>query len=175
MPATLALMGMRGSGKSTIGPTVAIRIGLPFKDLDPLVLTWNGIKTVSEVVDTRGWPAFREMERAALERVLAGETCVLALGGGTPTHKPCQKLMETSQSTRALKLIYLRAQPETLVPRISPSDNRPSLTGADPLSEFGRIFAERDPLYSRLADDILECDGLSIDEQIEAVIDLAKR
>ncbi|MEL7483795.1 MAG: shikimate kinase [Planctomycetota bacterium] len=175
MPATLGLMGLRGSGKSTIGPTVAIRLGLPFKDLDPLVLAWNGVRTVREVVDTRGWPAFRDMEHAALERVLGGETCVLALGGGTPTHKPCQKLMATYQSTRALKLIYLRAQPETLVPRISPSDNRPSLTGTDPLKEFDRIFAERDPLYSRLADEVVGCDALSIDEQVDAVIETAKR
>ncbi len=170
MPATLGLMGLRGSGKSTIGPTVAIRLGLPFKDLDPLTLAWGGAKTVREVVDSRGWPAFREMEHAALERVLSGETSVLALGGGTPTHAPSRRLMATWQGTGALRLIYLRAQPETLVPRISPSDNRPSLTGADPLKEFGRVFDERDPVYREIADAVVECDGLSIDEQVEAAV-----
>ncbi len=175
MPATVGLIGLRGSGKSTIGPTVAIRLGLPFKDLDPLVLAWNRVRTVREVVDTRGWPAFRAMEHAALERVLAGETCVLALGGGTPTHKPSQKLMAAWQSSGALRVIYLRAQPETLVPRISPSDNRPSLTGADPVKEFGRVFADRDPLYTRIADAVVECDALSIDEQVAAAIAAAKR
>lgn len=170
MPATIGLMGLRGSGKSTIGPTVAIRVGLPFKDLDPLTLAWNRVRTVRDVVDTRGWPAFRDMEHAALERVLGGETCVLALGGGTPTHLPCRKLMKAWQRTHALWLVYLRAQPETLVPRISRSDNRPSLTGADPLKEFGRVFDERDPVYRALADHVIECDGLTIEEQIDAVV-----
>lgn len=174
MRATIGLMGLRGSGKSTIGPTVAIRLGLPFKDLDPLALAWGGVRTVAEVVDHRGWPAFRDMERSALERVLGGERCVLALGGGTPTHKPCRDLMATWQSTGAMRLIYLRAQPETLMPRISPSDNRPSLTGGDPVREFTRVFDERDPLYRSIADHVIECDGFSIDDQIEAVVSAAK-
>ena len=170
MSATIGLMGLRGSGKSTIGPTVAIRLGLPFKDLDPLALAWGGVKSVREVVDAKGWPAFRELERSALDRVLGGETCVVALGGGTPTDAKCRRLLETWQGTRALRLIYLRAQPETLKPRISPSDNRPSLTGGDPAGEFGRVFAERDPLYSRLADVVIDCDSMGIDELVDAVI-----
>ena len=174
MPATIGLMGLRGSGKSTIGPTVSIRVGLPFKDLDPLALAWGGVRTVHEVVDTGGWPAFREMERSALERVLTGESCVLALGGGTPTDAGCRKLLETWQHAGGLTLVYLRAQPATLAERISPSDNRPSLLGGDPSEEIGRVFDERDPLYSELADAVIACDGLSIDEQVEAVVRVAK-
>ncbi len=169
---TIGLMGLRGSGKSTIGPTVAIRVGKPFKDLDPLTLAWGGVKTVREVVDSGGWPAFREMERAALDRVLRGETCVLALGGGTPTDAGCLTLLKTWQQTQALKLVYLRATPETLAERISPSDHRPSLTGGNPAAEIGRVFAERDPLYQELADEILECDGLDIDAQVAGVVEL---
>lgn len=175
MPVTLALMGLRGSGKSTIGPTVANRVGLPFKDLDPLALAWGGVKSVREVVDRDGWPAFRELERTALDRVLKGERCVLALGGGTPTHVSSRLLLEDAQQRRGLKLVYLRAQPETLMPRIGASGNRPSLTGGDPTNEIRRVFEDRDPLYSEIADEIIECDGLTISKQVDAVVDVAMK
>jgi shikimate kinase len=167
---TVALMGLRGSGKSTIGPMVSIRLGLPFKDLDPIVLARNRLRAVRDVVDTQGWPAFRAMEREALDAVLGGETCVLALGGGTATDAGSRRILDTWQTAGGLRLIYLRAQPETLKPRISRSDNRPSLTGGDPIKEFDRVFAERDPLYREIADRVIETDVMSVDELIDAVV-----
>ncbi|MEL6498474.1 MAG: shikimate kinase [Planctomycetota bacterium] len=171
---TIALMGLRGSGKSTVGPAVAAGLGMPFRDLDPLVLAWNRLDTVREVVDAQGWPAFRALELGALDRVLKESACVLALGGGTPTHTPSRELLEIYQSSASLRIIYLRAQPDTLASRLTPSDDRPSLTGMDAVQEVADVFQERDPLYAKLADSIVECDGLSIDDQVEAVLSVAK-
>jgi shikimate kinase len=102
--------------------------------------------------------------------VLGGETCVLALGGGTATDAGSRRILDTWQTAGGLRLIYLRAQPETLKPRISRSDNRPSLTGGDPIKEFDRVFAERDPLYREIADRVIETDVMSVDELIDAVV-----
>ncbi|MEO1582995.1 MAG: shikimate kinase [Planctomycetota bacterium] len=167
---TVALMGLRGSGKSTIGPAVAAELGLPFRDLDPLTLDASGSSTAAEVVDAGGWTAFRAFELEALSAVLSQGPCVLGLGGGTPTDDGCRRLIEASQQAGSLRLVYLRASPAVLGERIGPGDDRPSLTGIDPKDEIEAVFAERDPLYRSMADAVVECDGLSIDEQAAAVI-----
>ncbi|MEL6797217.1 MAG: shikimate kinase, partial [Planctomycetota bacterium] len=114
------------------------------------------------------------VERSEFDRVLKESACVLALGGGTPTHTPSRELLQVYQASASLRIIYLRAQPETLASRLTPSDDRPSLTGLDTVQEVADVFRERDPLYAKLADSIVECDGLSIDDQVEAVLSVAK-
>ena len=163
------LLGLRGSGKSTIGPLLASRLGLEFHDLDPLTMRQAGAQDVTEIVERGGWDAFRGFEREALRGVLSGAPCVLALGGGTPTDAGSRALLDTAARGGTHTLVYLRARPETLAGRMRATHDRPSLTGADPFAEISALFEARDPLYLELAHAVIDTDSLSLEQTVSAV------
>ena len=170
-PKGIILLGLRGSGKSTVGPLVAGARGVAFVDLDPVTLRHAGGSNVAEIVDARGWESFRACEREALGQVLEQPPCVLALGGGTPTDDGSRELLIAAASCGTHRLVYLRAKPETLAARMQTTGDRPSLTGADPFDEISVLFDARDPLYLELAHAVVETDGLSLDETVSRVAD----
>ncbi|MFM9958018.1 MAG: shikimate kinase [Phycisphaerales bacterium] len=156
---TLILMGLRGSGKSTLGRLAAERLHVPFIDLDDRVMARLGHATVSQAWAAVGEPAFRAAETEELRIVLESPPSpdrglILALGGGTPTAPGAESLLKQAAATGA-KLVYLRCTPEELRARLKAAGgagtNRPSLTGRDPLEEIDEVFARRDPLYCSLA------------------------
>lgn len=144
----VALMGLRGSGKSTVGRRLAEEMGRPFIDLDDRALALLGAATVTEAWSRHGEPAFRAAELSALERVLEGEPeAVVALGGGTGMIAGFDRV-----AAGRARVIYLRAAPGVLAGRISDADeNRPALRGESATAEMERVFAERDPRYRELA------------------------
>ena len=170
-PSSLILMGLRGSGKSTLGRLVAQHAGLTFVDLDDVTTSLLGPGTLPEVWATHGEPAFREAEvRALRERVLAAglPRQVVALGGGTPTAPGAAELLRDAAWRGAIELVYLRGSPEELRSRLAQTDtsSRPTLTGGGTLDEIGRIFAARDGGYRALASRVIEIDGRSVDELV---------
>lgn len=169
-------MGLRGSGKSTLGPRLAAVLRAPLVDLDDRVRDALGVPTISEAFRTLGEPAFREAEVRCLRHVLRETPCVLALGGGTPTAPGAADLLADAIRGGA-KLIYLRAGPELLRSRLSGQGNlgRPSLTGHGVVDEVGEVFAARDPLYQRLATGVVEVGGLSEAEAADAVLAMVTR
>ena len=166
---TLVLMGLRGSGKSTLGVEIARRLGVTFIDLDDRTPGVLGEATVRDALVNHGEHAFRDAERTALEAALRERPGVLALGGGTPTADGAQELLCSAQSRGAIRLVYLRASGATLRARLADADNRdrPPLVGDDPVGEIATVLAARDGLYRELADETIETDGLTPDEVIE--------
>ena len=161
---TLLLMGLRGSGKSTIGRLVAARAGVRFLDLDEATAALLGGGSVAEVWSRHGEGRFREAETRALQNLdLMGgsELRVVALGGGTPTAPGAPEILEAAARAGPALLIYLRARPDALRDRLGATDvaTRPSLTGAGTLAEVEAVFAARDPLYRRLASLVLDTDA----------------
>ncbi len=151
------LIGLRGSGKSTVGRALAGDLRAPFADLDDDVLTLVGASTVREAWERSGEASFREAEARALAARLGSRGAVVALGGGTPTAPGADALIERARREGAARVAYLRAEPATLRARLSADDpDRPSLTGADPLAEIERVFGARDEPYRRLADAIID-------------------
>jgi shikimate kinase len=163
----IALMGLRGSGKSTVGRRLAEQVGRPFVDLDRRALALLGAATVAEAWARHGEPAFRAAELSALERVLEGEPeAVVALGGGTGMIDGFEAVTED----RA-RLVYLRAEPEVLAGRISDGEaDRPALKGESATGEMRSVFAERDPRYRSLAAVIVDASG-SVEEVVERVLE----
>lgn len=169
-PATLVLMGLRGSGKTTLGRLVSLRTGAEFVDLDALATGLLGEGTLAELWARYGEDRFREAELRALEGLDlplgSPRPRVVALGGGAPTAPGAARLLREATAAGEVALVYLRAAPGTLLARLAATDcsDRPSLTGAGTLGEIGAVFAARDPLYRELATRIVEVEGRGADD-----------
>lgn len=157
-PATL-LIGLRGSGKTTLGRLLAARRHIPFIDLDERTVGRSGHPSVSAMFRAVGEPAFRAAEVAALQDVLAESPAagaVIALGGGTPTAPGARELIESARTAGAARVILLEAPAAVLGARLSvaPGD-RPLLMGADFTEEAELLAARRMPIYRALADAVI--------------------
>lgn len=168
----LVLIGLRGSGKSTLGVRLAESLGRGFVDLDDVSARVLGESGAGDAIAKHGMEAFRRAECDALRSVLVDSNQVIALGGGTPTAAGCEELL----SRDGCRVLYLKAKPETLRERLSKADNsdRPSLTGGDVVDEIGAVFELRDPLYMDIAESIVHTDGVSEDSVLTALLALAK-
>lgn len=170
---TLVLIGLRASGKSTLGGRLADRLCREFLDLDNLVARSMDAADAGQAIRTHGLEVFRQHETRALEQALAGPpAAVLSLGGGTPTAPGAQQLLLDAVERGACAACYLRAQAETLVERLTRTDTatRPSLTGSGTTNEVEQLFNERDGLYQRLAGRVIETDGLDEDSVLERLV-----
>lgn len=166
------LIGLRGSGKSTLGRALAAAQGCVFVDLDEVTPQVMGFGSVAEAWGARGESEFRAAEAAALQEALRGDGVVIALGGGTPTAPGCaERLIEERRAGRVV-VAYLRAEPAALRERLRGriDASRPSLTGKDPLAEIDDVFAARDPLYQRLATRMVE-NVRSVEDGVERLGD----
>lgn len=157
----IVLIGLRGSGKTTLGATLADAIGRPFIDLDQRTLTRLGASTVRDAWRAAGERAFRAAEASALDDCLrepADRRIVLSLGGGTPTAPGADTRLRRAARDGEALIIYLRCSPAELRRRLAGAigPDRPSLTGADPLAEIDEVFRRRDALYKSLAHSVVE-------------------
>jgi shikimate kinase len=163
----LILIGYRACGKTCVGKKVSGFLGLPFYDTDELIQRRTG-KTVRQIVQEGGWPAFRKSEKAAIGGVALQDGVVIALGGGA--------VMEAG-NVEALKgkgcFVWLRAEEETLRKRMrgdgASSEQRPPLTIPGNGDEK-ELLAKRSPVYRALADLIIDTTGRSIDEVAEEIL-----
>ncbi|MBN34958.1 MAG: shikimate kinase [Rhodospirillaceae bacterium] len=138
---TIALVGLMGAGKSTIGRRLAARLEIPFVDADTEIEQAAGC-TIPEIFERHGEAEFREGERRVIARLLRGKPKVLATGGGAFMNE------ETRQKIKAKALsIWLRADLELLMSRVSRRDNRPLLKQGDPRKTMERLIEERYPVY----------------------------
>ncbi len=162
----IVLMGLRGSGKSTLGARLAERLGRRFVDLDDRTAAALGCATPADALRTRGEPAFRAAEAETLRVALGESGIVLALGGGTPTAPGATDLLREHSADGRAALLYLRASAATLAERLEVAaerggPERPALVGDDPISEIGVLLEQRDGLYRDLAGSVLHLDGVS--------------
>jgi len=141
----IALVGMRGAGKSTLGALLAERIGAPFIELDRRIEQESGVK-LSAVFDLYGPAGFHRLEREALERVLeTNERFVLATGGSI-VNEP-----ETFSRLRsACYTVWLKAKPEEHMQRvIAQGDKRPMAGSQWAMVDLRKILAGREPMYEK--------------------------
>jgi shikimate kinase len=164
----IVLIGLRGSGKSTLGRLLSSAVNLPFRDLDQLVAEQTGKTGPGAVIKELGIERFRQEETLALTDALDQPRCVLALGGGTPTAAGALDLLGDERS----RIIYLRATPETLGHRLQSADNtdRPALIGSDPVSEIETLFEQRDDLYQNIAESIVHVDSITEQASLAALV-----
>ena len=156
--AGIALIGLRGAGKSTLGKLLAKTIGWSFVELNKEIERQNGL-SVAEIIALYGQEGFRRMEQAALSQLLARkELMVLATGGGIVSEPLTFDLILSSFYT-----IWLKAEPEEHMARVrKQGDLRPMADDRSAMAELRNILVSREPLYAR-ASAVVDTAGLSID------------
>src|SRR5690349_19922830 len=147
---SLYLVGMMGSGKTTVGRLLARRLKLRFLDCDHEIEARCGVK-VPHIFEIEGEPGFRARETQVLAELVLLQGVVLATGGGA---------VLAAENRRALAehgtVIYLRARPEDLYQRVRHDRNRPLLATSDPLRRLRELHAQRDELYASIADLVVD-------------------
>jgi XRE family transcriptional regulator, aerobic/anaerobic benzoate catabolism transcriptional regulator len=156
--AGIALIGLRGAGKSTLGKLLAKSIGWNFVELNKEIERQNGL-SVPEIINLYGQEGFRRMEQAALAQLLARkELMVLATGGGIVSEPLTFDLILKSFYT-----IWLKAEPEEHMARVrKQGDLRPMADDRSAMAELRNILKTREPLYAR-ANAVVDTAGLAVD------------
>jgi len=158
------LVGMMGAGKSTVGSMLAARLGWRYLDSDAQVQAATG-RTVPEIFESCGEPAFRAAEAAALREALGGEPrVVVSVAGGAVLDPDNRALLQRSGT-----IVWLRARPDTLRARVGDGRGRPLLAG-DAAAALARLDAERRPLYRQLADLVVDVDDLDPAAVVDQVV-----
>lgn len=138
----IVLIGMMGVGKSTVGRRLATRLGLPFVDADEEIERAAGM-TISEIFERYGEAHFRDGERRVIGRLMDGEPKVIATGGGA--------FMQAETRAEILEhaiAIWLDADIDVLVDRVSRREGRPLLKDKDPHAVLSELAATRNPVYA---------------------------
>ena len=164
--AGIALIGLRGAGKSTLGKLLAKKIGWSFVELNKEIEAQNGL-SVAEIMALYGQGGFRRMEQAALGQLLARkELMVLATGGGIVSEPLTFDLILSSFYT-----IWLKAEPEEHMARVRrQGDLRPMADDRSAMAELRTILLSREPLYAR-ASAVVDTAGLDVDDAAARLID----
>lgn len=168
----LLLIGLRGSGKSTVAAHAARILGCTHADLDDRTSALLGCRAAGEAFRTHGEAAFRKAEREALATALSDTARVIALGGGTPTAPGARDLIDAARRAGDAVVVFLDPPVAAMAARLSADGgDRPSLTGRGVVAEIEEVAAARRPLYKELADFVVEGDASTRDAaQIAAEI-----
>lgn len=153
------LVGMPGSGKSTVGPELARRLGVPYVELDAEIERAAG-KGVTEIFEQDGEPRFRELEAAALKGAAANDPAVVSCGGGVVLEPANRVTLRASG-----EVVFLSVPLELLETRVPPAADRPLIREREDLA---RLFREREHLYREFAAHTVDASG-SPEEVAEAI------
>lgn len=159
----LALIGFMGTGKSSVGRTLAGYFNFEFIDTDELIVQRAG-KLITDIFAQDGEPAFRELERQIVGELAQRRGCVISTGGG---------LGANAEHLAALKehalTVCLWASPETIFERVRHSSHRPLLNHADPLARIRELLAQREGVYKQ-ADLLIGTELRQIKEVVQQIV-----
>lgn len=159
---TIALVGLMGVGKSTVGRRLAKRLNLPFADGD-IEIEAAAAMTVSDIFARLGESEFRAGEARVMKRLLEGPRMVLATGGGAILNPETRALLRERAVT-----VWMRADLETVAQRVQRRDTRPLLRGRDPLQALKAMAEVRYPVYAA-ADVVVDVTGGAHAQAVEAI------
>ena len=159
---TIALVGMMGAGKSTVGRKLADSLGAGFVDSDDEIEKAASL-TVQEIFERLGEPEFRRGERRVIERLVNGPPIVLATGGGAYLDPTTRALLKEKATT-----VWLRADLETIWKRVSRRDTRPLLKKPNPKQVLADLAAARAPIYAE-ADIVVDSGDAPASEAVKKI------
>lgn len=163
----IALVGMPGSGKSSIGRRLAPRLGLAFVDADAQIEEAAGGMTVAEIFTKHGEAEFRSLEARVIARLLDEGPAVIATGGGALMHEGTRQLIRDKAVG-----VWLKAEIPVLMRRVRRKTDRPLLKGKDPETTLRKLLADREALYAQAPVVVTSHEGPHdsvVDEIVEAL------
>lgn len=160
----IVLVGLPGSGKSTVGRALARRLGLVCVDSDHEIEHRLGC-TIAAYFADRGEAAFRDLEEAVIDELSQRQGLVLSTGGGAVLRQANRQRLHERGT-----VIYLRSSPEQLYRRLRHDTKRPLLQGGDPLQKLRSLHAERDPLYRECAHYVIDTHGATLPMLVNRVL-----
>lgn len=158
------LVGLPGSGKSTVGRQLARRLGLPFFDADQVIEQRLGC-SIRAYFEQVGEPAFRDVEVAVIDELTATGPRIVSTGGGAvlrPENR--ERLRNRGQ------VVYLRSSPEEVFRRLRHDRNRPLLQVDDPQARVRELHAERHPLYTEIAHFTIDTGRPSVSTLVNMIV-----
>jgi shikimate kinase len=166
----IVLIGYRGTGKSTVGRLLAVRLGRTLVSLDEEIVRMAGCG-IPEIVAAFGWPHFRDLEASVVEKFSSIDRLVIDTGGGV--------ILRQSNVDRLRRngfLIWLTAPPAVIIERIQGETQRPALTpGKTFLEEVRDVLAEREPLYRAAADAVVDTSGVAPEEICAGIVRMLEK
>lgn len=163
----ITLVGYRGTGKSSLAPTLAARLGWTWIDADTEIERRAG-RCIRDIFSELGEAEFRRIEREVMADLLSGDDLVLAAGGGAVLNPETRRLMSS-----AGPVIWLRASVDTILARTQTDsgslERRPPLTANDPRREVETLLSVREPLYREVATFAVETDDRTPGEIVDEV------
>jgi shikimate kinase len=163
---TIALVGMMGAGKTSVGRRLAQRLAVPFRDADHEIEAAAGL-TVAEIFERFGESHFRDGERKVIARLLHEPPHVLATGGGAFMDESTRDVMVQSAFT-----IWLKAPLSLLMARVKKRETRPLLKEGDMRATLENLLAVREPVYAKAdmtLDSADEPHGAAVERIVEAL------
>lgn len=160
----VALIGLPGSGKSTIGRQLSRRLQVPFWDSDHVIEERLGC-SIREYFEREGEQVFRQVESQILDELTQGPDGVLSTGGGAVLLAENRDFLR--QRTR---VVYLNSTPDDLIRRLRHDRNRPLLQVADPLAKLRDLFAQRHPLYRETAHLVVDTGRPSVSRLVQLIL-----
>lgn len=160
----VVLVGLMGAGKTTIGRRLASALALPFIDSDQEIVEAAGC-SISDVFEIYGEQSFRDLEQRVLTRLLAGAPCVIATGGGAYMNPAIREAI----AEKAIS-VWLKAELEVLVERVSRKDTRPLLKTGDKKEILERLMQDRYPTYAE-ADLVIDSNTGPHETVVETILE----
>ena len=161
---TIVLVGIMGAGKSTVGKILADRLGMRFIDADQEIERAAGC-TITDFFEKYGEVEFRKGEERVISRILAGEPCILATGGGAFMSEATRLLIKKIATS-----VWLRVSFEVLAKRLEKRSDRPLLQTADPQQTLKALIKKRYPIYND-ADFIVDAENDGVDITVSKVVE----
>lgn len=150
----IVLIGMRGSGKTTVGKILAKKLQKPYIEMDDLIVKKAKMK-IPKIVKEYGWGYFRDIESHVVREVSEKDNCIIATGGGVVL-----RLENVEALKKHGKLFWLQGSVKTLSKRIGDDENRPLLTGIlSRRKDMEQTLKERKNLYEKAADGIVDTEN----------------
>ena len=160
----IVLVGLPGSGKTTVGKQLARRLKLPFVDSDHVIEERLGC-SIREFFEREGEDRFRDVEQEVIDGLSCGQACVLSTGGGAVL-----RLANRQHLHDRGKVVYLRSTPEDVYRRVRHDRNRPLLLVADPLQRLRDLYDARDPLYRETAHFVIDTGRPSVATLVNMIV-----
>ncbi|MGM9426828.1 shikimate kinase [Hydrogenophaga sp. MI9] len=164
MHKSIALVGLPGSGKSTIGRHLSRRLLVSFVDSDHVIEHRLG-STIREYFEREGEERFRDVEQAVIDELTQQPSSVLSTGGGSVLRPANREHLH-----QRCRVVYLRSSPEEVFRRLRHDRNRPLLQVADPLQRLKDLYAARDSLYRETAHFVIDTGRPSVATLVNMIV-----